>query len=338
MKKISSSNKQCRLTKLGSEKLEKALEKHFGENPANYKVSKEFDLDRETVTKIRSYNINPYKPVAAKSIRELFEKLELELEDDDYEQVQTTSKEARSRSPVPNPFGDEGPIADRKRFFGQQKLLEDLFAAVNSGYNRSLVGKPGVGKSSILKMVCQLGIERYNDRDPKKFVYLDMRLVLNGQSFFEDLRDKLEMSSADPSKIYREAEKRRVKYVLCLDEIDQLCNTTQFPVEHRDILAGWSDGIDRPFTLVIASQRPLEELFPDSPNRSSPLAGICLPKEVNPFNREETEEFIRQKLEGTEVEFEADEVRELYEKSGGLPRKLQQLAAALYQEKLEKLM
>jgi len=326
------SDKRCVLKQKGLEKLKKALASVFHEeNPSDQKVADSYGVNRETVGKIR--NGNAQTPVTRNSIEKLFSPLNLDLDQEDYQQLPLSSKNTRSqKSKAPNPFGDVGAVSDPVRFFGRQALLRQLFEEIEKGCNRSLVGESSAGKSSILKMICQLGAEKVN-RPREKFIYLDMRRVLDGQSFFEELCHELQIASAP--QIYREAKRRGGQYVLCLDEIDQLVDTTRFPVNHRDLLAGWSGGTDEPFTLVIASQRPLQDLFPDSPLRSSPLAGICPTLEVKPFDLVEVTEFITHRLQKTGVIFEPEQVNDLWKESGGLPGRLQQLAAELYRQQQE---
>ena len=249
MEESGGSDKQCVLKQKGLEKLKKALASMFHEeNPSDQKVADFYGVDRGTVSKIR--NGNPQAPVTRSSIEKLFNPLNLDLNSEDYQQLPSASKTARlDKGKAPNPFWDVGAIADPVRFFGREALLRQLFEEIGKGCNRSLVGEPSAGKSSILKMICQLGAEKVN-RPREKFIYLDMRRVSDGQSFFEELCHELQIASAP--QIYREAKRRGGQYVLCLDEIDQLVDTTRFPINHRDLLAGWSGGTDEPFTLVIA--------------------------------------------------------------------------------------
>jgi type II secretory pathway predicted ATPase ExeA len=74
-----------------------------------------------------------------------------------------------------------------------------------------------------------------------------------------------------PRQIERELKRRKQAHVLCLDEIHVLTDEAFFPLATRNWLKGMADA-EYPLQLVVASQKDLRELFPDSPVRSSPLA------------------------------------------------------------------
>ncbi len=227
----------------------------------------------------------------------------------------------------PNPFGDTGRITDPKRFFGREELLRQLFEDLSKGSNRSLVGEAQVGKSSILWMICKLGPERLQLPE-QAFIYIDMRNVYNEQDFFEALCDELQI---EPCRGFRLRRALRDKcYILCLDEIDIMTREERFTGDERVELCGLADGADMPFSLVTASQKPLKDLFPDSPYRTSPLAGICHQINVEPFSSDEVRRFLIHRLEGTGVSFSDNQIQQLLTESSGHPGHLQRAAAALY--------
>lgn len=228
----------------------------------------------------------------------------------------------------PNPFSDRGRINDPNRFFGREELLRQLFEELARGSNRVLVGAAKVGKSSILAMVCQLGPERL--RLPQEaFIHLDMRNVEDEQDFFEALCEALKIKPpCRGNKFARALDGRR--YILCIDEIHIMTNEADFSGKERTQLCGLADGADTPLTLLIASQKPLIDLFPDSPYTTSPLAGICQQIDVKPFSSDEVRRFLEYRLAGTGVIFSEDEIQELIQRSGGYPGRLQIEAAELY--------
>lgn len=228
----------------------------------------------------------------------------------------------------PNPFGDTGRITDPKRFFGREELLRQLFEELARGSNRVLVGADKVGKSSIISMVCQLGPARL--QLPKDaFILLDMRNVDDEQDFFEALCDQLKIKPVcRGNKLARALSGKR--YILCLDEIHLMTNEADFSGKERTQLCGLADGADTPLTLLIASQKPLIDLFPDSPYSTSPLAGICQQIDVMPFSEDEVRQFLASRLEGTGVSFSEEQIQELMQRSGGKPGRLQIEAEHLY--------
>lgn len=227
----------------------------------------------------------------------------------------------------PNPFGYTGQIKNPDHFLGREELLRQLFEELGRGSNRSLVGEAQVGKSSILWMVCKLGPERLQ-LPQEAFIYLDMRNVYDEKEFFEALCDELGIESCRGYKLQRELRGKR--YILCLDEIDNMAREELFTGQERTELCGLADGADMPLTLLIASQQPLKDLFPDSPLRTSPLAGICHQIDVGPFSDAEARRFLKHRLEGTGVSFSENEIQALIAKSKCNPGLLKRAAAELY--------
>lgn len=228
----------------------------------------------------------------------------------------------------PNPFSDTGRITDPNRFFGREELLRQLFEELAKGSNRVLVGADKVGKSSILAMVCLLGPERLG-LPQEAFIYLDMRNVDDEQDFFDALCEALGIIPPCRGSQLKRA-LRGKRYILCIDEIDIMTSEADFSGKERTQLCGLADGADEPLTLVIASQKPLIDLFPDSSYRTSPLAGICQQIDVKPFSGDEARRFLEHRLAGTGVSFSEGDIQELLKRSGGNPGRLQREAADLY--------
>lgn len=176
-------------------------------------------------------------------------------------------------------------------------------------------------------MICKLGPERL--QLPKEvFKYIDMRNIYNEQDFFEALCDELNIEPCRGSQLKRAL--RDKCYILCLDEIDIMTKEERFTGDERTQLCGLADGADMPFSLVTASQKPLKDLFPDSPYRTSPLAGICHQINIEPFSSNEVRRFLSHRLEGTGVSFSDNQIQQLLTESSGHPGHLQRAAAALY--------
>ena len=190
-----------------------------------------------------------------------------------------------------NPFGHRGRIRDPQQFFGRELLLKRIFDDLRKGSSISLVGENQVGKSSILEMIVQWGPKELN-RAPDQFVLLNLQRLRNEDDFFEALWGQLDI---DPTltgwRLDQVLEDKQ--FVVCVDEIGRMVDNPKFTPDARDLLKGYADGADAPLTLVIASSQPLEVLFNDDPNRSSPLAGLCgSPLRVEPFSQTETEAFL----------------------------------------------
>lgn len=105
-----------------------------------------------------------------------------------------------------------------------------------------------------------------------------------------------------------------------------------FTVKIRSYLRGLADGASAPLRLVIATRSPLEHLFPDSPEFTSPLAGICYQLDVGPFLPAIARDFLLSRLEGTSITFSDVQIDALLRNTGGHPAKLQREAAKLYRQ------
>lgn len=230
----------------------------------------------------------------------------------------------------PNPFTIiPGPIANFDDLLGRQELLRQIFEELAKGVSLSLVGPEKVGKSSLLQVICQEGPNRLKLPE-EHFIYLDMSVIHNEAQFFEALCEKLGFSQPRRG-LYLNRELIGQRYVLCLDEIQKLVRTEHFSGDESIELQGLANGMDKPFRLVVASQRPLKELFPDSSFRTSPLAGFCQQIEVKPFSTiSDVGHFLNSRLQPTGITFSEAQIMELLEKSQGYPAHLQREAADLY--------
>ncbi len=228
-----------------------------------------------------------------------------------------------------NPFNDKGSIQDPDRFFNREPILHELLSGLSRGINYSLVGDTQIGKSSILWRICHhIGSQALNlERD--NFIYLDMQTIHDENQFFNELCDLLKIDP--PCRGFElKRQLRGQRYILCLDEIEKMIDKNNFSGNEQTELRGLSDGTNAPFSLVIASRTPLSQLFPDSPERTSPLCNICHQFKVKPFSNQIAHNFIAHRLQDTGVTFTEDKINELINRSQGHPARLQEYAAHLY--------
>lgn len=233
-----------------------------------------------------------------------------------------------------NPFDfPSGPIANPNNFFGREELLRQIFEELAKGGNLSIVGPEQVGKSSVLSMICQLGPKRLK-LPSENFINIDMRIIRDENEFFEALCYELGIKTCRSLKLAQAL--RGKHYIVCLDEIDNLTRQEYFTGDERTELCGLADGAHKPFSLVVASQKVLHELFPDPPHRRSPLASLCRPiLKVEPFLPKESRAFLNCRLQGTNVSFSESEIAALYTESNGYPGHLQRAAAELYRRRTQ---
>ncbi len=229
---------------------------------------------------------------------------------------------------IPNPFGDTGRLENPRRFFDREELLRQIFEELDKGSNLSLVGESQIGKSSLLGMICALGPEEMQ-HPPDAFAYMTMEWVDDEDDFYETLCEELHIESCRGGKLRRALKGKR--YLLCLDEIEKM-TWDGFTERVRSHLRGLADGKSAPLRLVIASRSALDNLFPDSPEMTSPLAGICHKLDVKPFSPDVVRDFLKQRLNGTGISFTEQQMHDVITKTAGHPAKLQSEAAALYRE------
>jgi len=268
------------------------------------------------------------KSIADDNFVQLCEILGLQVQDVAFLALSTTPASPRL-SANPNPFGDRGKITDPSRFFDRKPLFRNLFEELSRGGSLSLVGETQVGKSSVLQMIRQQGSQSL-PLPPEAFLYLDMQCIRDETDFFDELCWQLGIQPSCRGATLRR-KLRGKRYILCLDEIEKMKRTAHFTGDERTELRGLADGADAPLTLAIASRSPLSDLFPDSPELASPLAGICRQFDVLPFPPEIARDFLVHRLQGTEICFSDSEIEALLERSQGHPARLQEVAYNLYQ-------
>jgi hypothetical protein len=228
-----------------------------------------------------------------------------------------------------DPFSDRVRIEDPARFFGRTEFLRRLQEDLQKGMSLALVGETQIGKSSILQYLYRRGKHQWRGK-ASKFVYMDMQIINHEEDFQSALCDKFGIETAcSMSQLDRELKRRGQKYILCLDELEMLSHDT-FSFQVRSNLCGLANGDSAPLILVTATRSPLNILFPDRPNETSPLASLCQHRDVLSFTSQETIDFIRLRLEPTGVKFSDRDIADIYHQTNGHPGKLQQAAADLF--------
>lgn len=230
---------------------------------------------------------------------------------------------------IGNPFSDRVRIEDPYRFFGRVEFLRRRQEDLQKGMSLALVGETQIGKSSILQYLCSRGRHQWGGK-PSKFVYMDMQLIDRDEDFQSALCHHFGIeTNCNMFQLDRELKRRGQKYILCLDEVEMLSHE-KFSFTVRANLRGLADGDSAPLILVTATRSPLNILFPDPSNQTSPLAGWCQHRDVLPFTEQETINFIHLRLERTGVRFRDRDIAELYHQTNGHPGQLQRAAAELF--------
>jgi type II secretory pathway predicted ATPase ExeA len=159
---------------------------------------------------------------------------------------------------------------------------------------------------------------------------MDMQLIDRDEDFQSALCHHFGIETdCSMFQLDRELKRRGQKYILCLDEVEMLSHE-MFSFKVRSNLCGLANGDSTPLILVTVTRSPLNIIFPDRPNETSPLASLCQQRNVLPFDKQETIDFIHFRLEGTWVTFSDRDIAEIYQQTNGHPGQLQQAAADLF--------
>ena len=224
-------------------------------------------------------------------------------------------------SNIKNPFGMAGKIQDPRYYLMRQPLTHEIFETIGNGASISLTGASQTGKSSLLWYIAKTG-PAVLDRPAEEFIYIDMQILHNDDDFFGYLCDELDIPVCRGYQLGRKLRGRKI--VLCLDEFEKM-KWKGFTPTVREELRGLADGNgkNQPFTLLIASRTPLDTLFNDNPDRTSPLANLCLSMKMPPFNLNEAEALTKLYLNGNSIKLPDDVVKHAWQQSGGHPQTLQ---------------
>lgn len=243
--------------------------------------------------------------------------------------AQTNGQKATSPLPVShssilnkkNPFGMAGKIQDPLYYLLRQPLTNEIFETIGNGVSISLTGASQTGKSSLLWHIAQTGAAKL-DIPAKDFVYVDMQILHNDDDFFGYLCGELDIPVCRGYQLGRKLRGRKI--ILCLDEFEKM-KWKGFTPTVREELRGLADGNgkNQPFTLLIASRTSLDTMFDDNPDRTSPLANLCLPMRMPPFTLNEADALTKLYLNGNNVAFPDEVIKHAWQQSGGHPQTLQ---------------
>ena len=224
------------------------------------------------------------------------------------------------------------PIKIYQDLFGRDEIIEGIFDILNAGGSVALVGEIKTGKTSTLKAVQELAIDKLSKK--RKVVYLDLGNIFEDNDFYFALCDEvgINVENVQPPTGYlffREIRKYRI--LLLLDGIEQM-TWVGFTAPLRSQIRSLAYDIDPPFRLVVAANKPLTQLFADS-GQDSPFEGICQELFLNPWNATIIEDFITLRLSQTNIQFSEEEVKIIINDSQGNPQKVMQYCYELYKSK-----
>ncbi|MFN6475820.1 LuxR C-terminal-related transcriptional regulator [Nostoc sp. DedQUE07] len=271
------------------------------------------------------------RPSSRSELFALFFKYQPELLVSTGKAIKDWSELIREVTPTVNPFIPfTGRIEDPQQFFGREHEISRVFEVLNSNSSVTLIGEEGIGKSSLLWVICQQA-ENYLQL-PRKPVFLDLNNGVHDEDeFYFALCDKIGIPESKGYRLTRNLQKKKV--LLAIDNLGKLIENG-FTRQVRDQLRGLAEGRDASLRLILAANEPLDKLFNDSQDngKTSPLSGICQEEHIHPWDEATMRAFITSRLAKTSVSFTEEEIIQLIQESGGHPRKLMQLCYRTYSQ------
>ncbi|MDB9314086.1 AAA family ATPase [Spirulina sp. CS-785/01] len=229
-----------------------------------------------------------------------------------------------------NPFIPlSGAIDDDKLFFNRESDIQQIFDLLNAYSSVAIIGDRQIGKSSILRKIQRLAKQQLQQE--RQAIYLNLQPIKNEEDFEFYLCDELGINNLKGYQLTRELKKKKI--LLLIDEIEKITEDS-FTLQIRDWLRGLAEGMNAPLRLVIAASQSLDSVFEDE-GKTSPLANLCFPHDINPWDEQKARDFIVSRLSLTPnfIKFSEDEIFDLITQSQGHPQKLMQLCNKLYFDK-----
>ncbi|MDF5721115.1 MAG: ATP-binding protein [Rhizonema sp. PD37] len=234
-----------------------------------------------------------------------------------------------------NPFiPQHGRVENPQQFFGREREIQRVLEILNSGSSVALIGEEGIGKSSLLWMICQKA-ESFLE-SPRQSVFVDLNEVDNEEDLYSTLCHEVGIPESTGYMLNRNLRQHKNKVLLALDNVGKMTRQG-FSRQVRDKLRGLSEGSNAPLKLILGATLPLNDLFNDSHDegKTSPLAGICQEEHIQPWEEITTRAFISSRLAKTAVNFTEEEIIQLVQESDGHPKRLMQLCYRIYARYLE---
>lgn len=239
------------------------------------------------------------------------------------------------RTPVisSNPFIPQtGRIDYPQLFFGRDREIKGVFEVLNNNGSVALIGEEGIGKSSLLWVICQQAKNLL--LSPRQPIYLDLNGVRDEDDFYTALCEEVGIPKSNGYMFTRALKNYRV--LLAIDNIGRM-SREGFTRQLRDHLRGLADRQEASLKLIVAASEPLDLLFNDSQDevKTSPFSGLFQQENINPWDATIARAFIETRLALTSVHFTDEEISQLVQASGGHPRRLMQLCYQNYARYVE---
>ena len=240
-----------------------------------------------------------------------------------------------------SPYVHRHPIAGNAGFYNRTSEIMRISSrvAANRPQSVSIVGEPGIGKTSLLNWLCDpVSQEKYLD-NPESYVTLLLGLGSeppeNPDVFFAQVRAALESSNKgtmEPSydgfndlvKLLMQEER---KLVLFCDDFGVVTQHPNFPLDFFSFMRSLANSNDLGY--VTTSSAPLQKLCHTQDIEESPFFNIFTTVNLEPFKTEEARRLVEAPAQaaGRSLEQEVEWVLEL---GGNHPYLLQATASIAF--------
>jgi energy-coupling factor transporter ATP-binding protein EcfA2 len=223
----------------------------------------------------------------------------------------------------PNPFVPlKGRIDDPSQFFAQDRMINRVFDTLNGGSSVALIGKEGMGKSSLLKEIERLAPKRLG----RQAIYIDWYVVDKEDTFWDQICDEIKVERGNNYILTKRI--KSYNLLLMMDQV-AIMKDREFGLTIRQQLRAYAEGSS--MKLVVATPESLDRLFPeDAKLHSSPFAGIFTEEPLIPWQDQMMRDYIYNRLAGNFVRFTATEINQIIQACQGHPQKFVEICNNLY--------
>jgi energy-coupling factor transporter ATP-binding protein EcfA2 len=225
----------------------------------------------------------------------------------------------------PNPFVPlNGRIDDPSQFFAQGRMIDRVFTTLNGGSSVVLIGKEGMGKSSLLKEIERLASQRLG----RQAIYIDWYFIDNEDTFWDQICDEIKVERCNSYLLTKAL--KSYNLLLIMDQV-AVMKDREFGLKIRQKLRACAEGIS--MKLVVAAPKSLDQLFSeDGKLQASPFAGIFTEEPLLPWKEQMMRDYIYHRLVGTSIKFTPTEIEQIIHICQGHPQKFVKDCNNLYRQ------
>ena len=222
-----------------------------------------------------------------------------------------------------------GRIDDPKLVFGREKEVRRIFELLNIGSSVAIIGEPEIGKSSLLRVIEEQAESEL--KIPRRPIYLDLGEVYDEDDFYFFLCEEIGIPECKGFRLSRELRKHQL--LLILDNVEKMA-WEGFTNQIRSQIRALAEGNNAPLRLVIAADKPLNQLFIDG-GMVSPFENVCIEESISAWCEERMRGFINYHLQNNAISFTEAEIIRIISETKGHPKKVMNLCYQTYASYLQ---